>query len=61
MQHNDVLLFLVIRGMGEYTQVKTIPFVMTTLNHSMLICFQKFIIKDNRPLSMVYFLITMYH
>ena len=61
-QHNKVLLFLVIRGMGEYARVKTIPIVITKLNHhSMPICFQKFIVKDNRPLSMVHFSMTMCH
>src|SRR5882762_2295789 len=48
--------------MGEYAGVKTIPFVITKLNHhSMLISFQKFIVEDNRPLSMVYFSMTMCH
>src|SRR5882762_736254 len=48
--------------MGEYAGVKTIPFVITKLNHhSMLISFQKFIVEDNRPLGMVYFSMTMCH
>ena len=61
-QRNEVLLFLVIHGIGKYMRVKTIPFVITDLNHhSMLICFQKFIIENNRPLGMVYFSMTMCH
>jgi hypothetical protein len=43
-------------------RVKMTSNVITTLDHSsMLICFQDFIIKDDHPLSMKDFPLTMGH
>jgi hypothetical protein len=54
------LLFLVIRRVCEYTGVKTARDAIATFDyHSMLIRFQEFVVKNDRPLSMVHFSMTM--
>jgi hypothetical protein len=56
------LLLLVVCRKGKYTRVETTPDGITALNcHSVLICFQELIIKDDRPLSVVDFLMAMGH
>ena len=50
-----LLLFVVCR-MCEYTGVELTPDPITGLNcHSVLVCYHKFIIEDDCPLSMVHF------
>jgi len=43
-------------------RVKATPDAITALNHnSVLVCFKKFIIKDDRPLGVIDFSMTMGH
>jgi len=56
------LLLLIVCRICEYTRVKTPPNVVTALDsHSVLIRFQEFIVKNNRPLCMVDFSVAMRH
>jgi hypothetical protein len=56
------LLLLVVCRICEYTRVETPPNVVTAFNsYSMLIRFQEFIVKNNRPLCMVDFSVAMRH
>jgi len=56
------LLLLVVRRICKYVGVKTMLNAITAPNHhSMLMCFQEFIIKDDHPLSMVDFSLTVGH
>jgi len=61
-QSGENLLFLVICGISEYTQVKMVPNPITTLDHhSMAVCFQEIIVEDDQPLGMIDFSTTMAH
>jgi len=56
------LLLHVVRRICEQTRVKPTPDVIVALNHHpMLVCFQEFIVKDDRPLSMIHFSLAMCH
>jgi len=56
------LLLLVVCRICEYTGVNPTPDPITGLNrHSVLVCCHKFIIKDDCPLSIVHFSVTMCH
>jgi len=56
----EYLLLLVICRISEYMWVKAVQLVITTFNHHfMLVCFQKVIVEDDGPLSMVHFSIAM--
>jgi hypothetical protein len=57
----DLLLHVICR-FGEYTRVETTPDGVITLNHhSVLVCFQELIVKDDGPLSVIDFSTAMSH
>src|ERR1700679_2747998 len=61
VQRSDLLL-LVVRGIRKYTRIKmTLNTVATFNHHSMFVRFQEFVVKDDCPLGMVDFSLTVGH
>jgi len=62
MSIQDNALFRIISGVGKYPRIKpSLDTVAATNNDSVFPCFKEFIIKEDQPLCMQQFAMTMGH
>jgi hypothetical protein len=56
------LLFAIICGINKYSRIETASYGVTAVNyHTVHVCLDEFIIKDDIPLSIIHFARTMRH